>query len=158
MKQETERPFEKYPAGGKSLLGKRVLGSCRHHYGLEFFNITGVHTCAYCGLDLTSSYEVWLNTALDHAVPASVCDALGISQDWRDDYSNSVLACSACNSFDNRYKPTFEARTPLSLEEFFALRDRIFAERRSRILNAHYREREFFHKHWLGGVEDKSDE
>ena len=150
-------PFAKYPGGGRVLLGKRILGTCRHDYGLQYYQRTHVHTCGYCGLDLTSSYGIWLNIALDHALPISVCNKLEIWRDWMDDYSNSVLTCSACNSFDNRYKPTFSLEKPMFLEEFFTLRDRVFVERRDRILKAHEREEQFFREKWCPAKEGNTE-
>lgn len=52
---------------------------------------TGQTRCAYCDVDFTAGYETWLTMALDHVVPASVCTSLNVPEEWREDYSNSVL-------------------------------------------------------------------
>lgn len=137
-------PFDLYPHSGRALLGKVVGSNCRHGYGLKFMRITGQTKCAYCGLDFVSSYENWLQMALDHVVPKSVCAAFGIPLVWREDCANKVLACSACNSFFNRYKPQMDTPCPKTLDEFFLLRDKILSERTGPILKKHQEERAFF--------------
>jgi len=82
--------------------------------------------------------------ALDHVVPVSVCIALAIPEDWREDCSNKVLACAACNGFHNRYRPTIEVNQPVTLAAFYDLRDHVFAERRTLIEASHAAEQEFF--------------
>lgn len=94
---------------------------------------TGQTACAYCGLDLANSFTNWLQMALDHVVPKSVCKKLLLQDEWVEDYTNRVLACGACNGFDNQYKASPETVCPQSLEEFYSLRDRIFNERKARI-------------------------
>ena len=137
-------PFESYPGQGRILLGRpKRTDNCRHGYGLEFMQLTGQRTCAYCGIDLTARYELWLMMALDHVVPGSVCAAWNLSRDWEEDYSNRVLCCSACNTFDNRYTPKL-IQCPTTLEEFFQVRDAIFVERRKRIEEKHKQEHTFF--------------
>ena len=84
--------------------------------------------------------------ALDHVVPRSVCGTLGLHVDWVEDCSNKVLACGACNSFFNRYKPAGELVCPSTLDAFYDLRDRIFQERRPPILQKHRDERAFFER------------
>ena len=126
-------PFEAYPQQGRTLLGRVKGANCRHEYGLQFMQKTGQSACAYCGLDFAASYENWLEMALDHVVPVSVCKYFSLPVDWTEDCSNRVLACAACNGFDNRYKQAIEEVCPQSLAEFFNMRDRIFAERKSRV-------------------------
>jgi 5-methylcytosine-specific restriction endonuclease McrA len=137
-------PFDAYPHGGMQLLGKVVGSNCRHSYGLKFMQITGQTKCAYCGLDFTSSYENWLQMALDHVVPKSVCQSFGLSLEWTEDCANKALACSSCNSFYNRYKPPSDTACPKSLKEFFSLRDKIFGERKGPVQQKHFEERMFF--------------
>lgn len=137
-------PFDRYPDQGRTLLGRVHGANCRHEYGLAFMRKTGETTCAYCGLDFAASYENWLTMALDHVVPVSVCRALGLSMDWQEDCINKVLACAACNSFHNRYKPVEQSDPPTLLEAFLELRDRIFAERRTLIAASHEQERAFY--------------
>jgi 5-methylcytosine-specific restriction endonuclease McrA len=138
------RPFNEYPGKGRKLLGRVSGGNCHHEYGLKFMRRTGQRKCAYCGVDFTSSYEVWLTMALDHVVPVSVCASLGIPVDWREDISNRVLSCAACNGFRNRYTVPEAVPKPRTLDEFYDLRDRIFAERKKLITESHRAERRFF--------------
>lgn len=137
-------PFDEYPGGGKELLGRVPGGNCRHGYCLKFIQKTRQTACAYCGLPLLKSYQNWLQMALDHVVPRGVCGKLSLPQDWVEDYGNRVLTCAACNGFDNRYKPPPTTTCPQSLEDFFGLRDRIFADRKARIAACHKKETEFF--------------
>lgn len=138
-------PFDNYPDNGRKLLGQARGDNCRHGYGLHFIKLTRQTTCAYCGIDLTQIYENWLNMALDHVIPQSVCNAWGIPEEWREDYSNRVLCCTTCNTFGNRYTPK-DFKCPTTLEEFHNLRDAIFIERKRRILERHEKERAFFEK------------
>jgi hypothetical protein len=138
------KPFDSYPHGGHRLLGIAKGANCRHEYGLLFMRICGQTRRAYCDADFAASYETWLNMVLDHVIPQSVCNEWGISEHWRDDYTNNVLACSACNSFRNRYKPSVDLPIPDTLEAFHALRDTIFAERKRLIAARHEEERAFF--------------
>lgn len=141
-------PFDNYPHQGRKLLGRLSGDTCRHGYGLKFMQLTGQTHCAYCGMDMTATYENWLTMSLDHVVPDSICKEWEISDDWREDASNRVLCCAACNTFDNRYAPR-DIQRPETLEEFYVLRDRIFGERREIILDKHRAEREFFNsKPW----------
>ena len=140
-------PFDTYPDRGQRLLGMRTLGNCRRGYGLQFAIRAGHTRCGYCDQDLVGSYEVWLSIALDHVVPVSLARKLQIPQEWVQDYANGVLACAACNGFDNRYTPSSNVESPASLGEFFALRDRVFTERKNRIRSCHELERAFFEEH-----------
>ncbi len=136
-------PFVDYPHKGRARIGRVSGENCRRGYGLKFMKKTKQTRCAYCGLDIAGVYENWLNMALDHVVPVSVCQELQIPPEWRDDYSNCVLSCAACNGFGNRYKPK-NATTPKTREEFSDLRDTIFVERKKLILERHAKERTFF--------------
>jgi hypothetical protein len=136
-------PFKNYPNQGQKLLGHLSGDTCRHGYGLKFMQLTGQTHCAYCDMDMTATYENWLTMALDHVVPNSLCKEWEIPDDWREDASNRVLCCAACNGFANRYVPDGIQR-PETLEEFYALRDSIFRKRREIILDKHKTEREFF--------------
>jgi 5-methylcytosine-specific restriction endonuclease McrA len=136
-------PFESYPYRGRRLLGRVTGDNCRHGYGLKFMRLTGQTKCAYCGLDLVTTYENWLTMALDHVVPHSTCLTWELSEDWREDYSNRVLCCATCNTFGNRYTPE-GFQSPSTLEEFYDLRDAIFVERRGNIINKHKEEHAFF--------------
>jgi hypothetical protein len=110
---------------------------------------TGQRSCAYCGISLVDTFENWLQMALDHVVPRSVCKSLSIFVDWQEDCFNRVLACLACNGFDNRFKLQVLPACPASLEAFCELRDRIFAERWKRVKICRAEEQEFFsQRHW----------
>jgi 5-methylcytosine-specific restriction endonuclease McrA len=121
-------PFSAYPGGGREQLKQRPGFNTRHADAPEFMEITGVKHCAYCGLDLTARFEDWLTMVLDHVVPQSVCKNIGVDTGWVWNYSNAVLACGACNGFCNRYRPKEDCACPITLLEFYDLRDRIFLE------------------------------
>jgi 5-methylcytosine-specific restriction endonuclease McrA len=137
-------PFSQYPGQGRVLLGRRSGEACRHGYGLTLQTLTAISRCGYCGLDFTSSYQHWLLMQVDHAVPVKMGKRLRIPMNWLDDYANCVLACSACNTFDNQYDDFSVVAGPDSLNSFFDLRDRIFHARKPRILRCHQAEKEFF--------------
>jgi hypothetical protein len=81
---------------------------------------------------------------LDHVVPASVCQTIKIPNEWCGDFSNTVLACAACNGFCNRYGIPAGTVPPATLEAFYNFRDRIFAERKKKIAEKREEERQFF--------------
>jgi 5-methylcytosine-specific restriction endonuclease McrA len=137
-------PFDSYPEGGRKLLGPVRGSNCRRVYCREFMQQTGQKLCAYCGCDFTACYPTWLTMVLDHVVPASVCASMHIDLKWRRDYSNAVLACAACNGFCNRYSIPAGTVPPATLEAFYDLRDRIFAERKKKIAEKREEERLFF--------------
>ena len=137
-------PFESYPGQGRALLGKCSGANCRREYGLKFMRRTGQRHCAYCGTDLTSTYDRWLSMAIDHVVPVSVCRRLNIPSEWAEDCVNKVLACGACNSFENRFSALELVDCPTDLETFIAIRDRLFIQRKLLIARKHVAEREFF--------------
>ena len=141
------KPFAYYPGEGRALLGSVGNGTCRHHYGLRFMRITEQTTCAYCGLDFAANYRNWLQMALDHVVPTRTGTAKGISHEWLNDTSNKVLACAACNTFQNRYQLPNDEPRPQSLEEFYQLRDHVFLARKAKVEQSHLQERAFFDKH-----------
>jgi len=103
-----------------------------------------VTSCAYCGLDFSARFEDWLTMVLDHVVPQSVCKRAGIKLELVWSYSNTVLACVACNGFCNRYKPQENYPESISLSEFYDLRDRIFQERKKLIMERRNEEQKFF--------------
>ena len=141
------KPFDEYPNKGNIPLPIPKGTNCRRGYGLDFMRVTKQTHCAYCErIDFTSSYRAWLEMALDHVVPVSVCNEHKIPIGWRDSSSNRVLACAACNSFKNRYRPSFDFETPVSFEAFLVLRDRIFIQRKELIAQAHREDEAFFNK------------
>jgi len=139
-------PFDEYPEGGRRPLGRVSGAVCRRGYGVEFMRLTGQTKCAYCGVDFAGAYETWLAMALDHVVPVGICATLGIPEDWREDWSNRVLACAACNGFCNRYAPEAGVERPATLDAFYDLRDRAFTERRESTTETREAERMFFEK------------
>jgi len=136
-------PFSEYPQQGRALLGIVTGANCRHEYGLHFQQRTGQYQCAYCGHNLVEKYKDWLTMALDHVVPDSVCKAWNIPHEWKEDYSNRVLCCTACNTFGNRYAPK-NYPCPTTLDAFYDVRDRIFLERKAIIEEKHQAEEAFF--------------
>jgi hypothetical protein len=81
---------------------------------------------------------------VDHVVPVELCNDFKIDATLREDYSNMVLACAACNSFDNQYRPNFTISLPVTDESFFDFRDRVFEDRKQRIVKKHEDERRFY--------------
>lgn len=143
-------PFASYPNGGRALLGSVGNGTCRHDYGLRFMQITGQTTCAYCGLDFAASYRNWLQMALDHVIPTRTGTAKCIDAKWLNDTSNKVLACAACNTFQNRYPLPDNELCPTTLEGFYELRDRVFLVRKALVEQRHLQEQAFFDQHpWV---------
>jgi hypothetical protein len=139
------KPFDDYPNNGKAPLPIPRGTNCRRGYGLDFMRITKQTRCAYCDeVDFTASYRAWLEMTLDHVVPVSVCKERGIPISWRDSSSNRVLACAACNSFRNRYRPSSFLQAPDSFQAFLEIRDSIFLERKTLIAKAHQEDRAFF--------------
>ena len=124
-------PFDSFPGGGRQLLGrpKAGSGSSRTGYGLSLQRMTGQSCCAYCGVDLTDNYYHWLLLTVDHVVPVGESVRLGISEDFYQDAINLVLACSGCNGFLNRYRCDGEPLSAWTLDQFVALRDKVFAHR-----------------------------
>jgi hypothetical protein len=137
-------PFDAYPGEGKALLGRVAGSNCRHGYGMTFMQVTWQTTCAYCELDFVASFNAFLQMTLDHVVPRSVCKRFILPNEWAEDCINKVLACSACNSFDNRFAPPQDCACPATLEAFCELRNRIFAERKARIAASRDKEQEFY--------------
>ncbi len=82
--------------------------------------------------------------ALDHVVPKNVCKNFSLPEKWIEDCTNRVLACGACNGFDNQYKPPADTACPQSLEDFYSLRDRIFNDRKARITDRRNKEEAVF--------------
>ncbi len=63
--------------------------------------------CAYCGVDLAASFNLWMHATVDHVV--------GVAAGGADTIDNLVLACGACNSMLSRSSAlrTFEERQAL---------------------------------------------
>ncbi len=146
MKRNFSRmmPFDSYPQNGRELLGRVKGSNCRHGYCLQFQQVTQQTSCAYCGMSLVDSYERWLTMALDHVIPLKTGLSICIPAEWIDDCINKVLACAACNGFQNRYKLPEGTPCPSALSEFVELRDRTFDERKVLVSRSHEQERLFF--------------
>lgn len=145
-----ETPFVRYAGAGRVLLGRPGGGdgSCRRGYGLPVLKQCG-HLCAYCGRDLGSVYESWLDISVDHVVPVEAISRLAYPSEWVMDLANLVTACRACNEFLNGYR--LAERPPGSLAGFFEIRDRCFLEKRERAVARHARERSWY-RHWYGSI------
>ncbi|QDT95240.1 HNH endonuclease [Gimesia aquarii] len=137
-------PFDSYPNNGRNLLGKKSTENCRHGYGLKLQKLTGISNCGYCGISLTINYEQWLLMQVDHVLPTNMGNRLRISSEWLDDYSNCLLACSACNTFDPLFDEKSITESPSSLQGFYDLRDRVYLIRKRKILKCQKVEREFY--------------
>jgi hypothetical protein len=134
-------PFPSYPQGGRLLLGKPRWGNgtARRSYGVKALEWCG-YRCAYCGLDM-STFEGWLQLSIDHVIPQQMQGA-GYPAEWVLDAINVVAACMACNGYFNR-DPVVDA-VPATLEAFCVIRDRVFLERKERILTRRDVERAWF--------------
>ena len=134
-------PFARYEGGGCQLLGIPAErdGTARHGYGPPVFAACGYH-CAYCGFDMASPYESWLNLSVDHVVPQHLTKA-SWPREWVLDLINLVTCCRACNEFLNGYRLT-DPTLPQSLDAFVQLRDRVFAEKLIHAQKRHSVERE----------------
>ncbi|MFQ6030785.1 MAG: HNH endonuclease [Dehalococcoidia bacterium] len=143
-------PFEKYPGDGAELLPRMASGTARRDYGLKLQRLTGQTHCAYCGISLVDSFDHWLLLSVDHVIPSSECKRIGIPTDWAESYSNTVLCCLGCNGFGNRYTiPWNESAETWSLDRFFCLRNRVFDDRKSKIMFRRAEEVRFFeNKPW----------
>jgi hypothetical protein len=137
-------PFDAYPQGGRALLGKPKWGdgTARRSYGVKALEWCG-YRCAYCGLDM-SKFDGWLQLSIDHVLPQQM-QASGYRAEWVLDAINVVAACLACNGYFNR-DPVI-GDVPATLEAFCDLRDRVFRERKARILERRATERAWFDSH-----------
>lgn len=100
----------------------------------------GQDRCAYCGVIFLDDYYYWLLLSMDHVIPTKECERLHLPVAWHHSFSNIVLACSGCNTFDNGYKVSWQQPKTAAAwteDEFTALRDRVFKERMARILERH---------------------
>ena len=139
------KPFDDYPGDGKTLLPLRPGANTRWDDGPELQQLTGQTSCAYCGVSLIDDYCHWLLLNIDHVVPDKECNRLGIPDEWCWSYSNMVSCCYGCNGFDNRFQVSWEESTEeWTVARFFALRDRVFKERKARILRRREEEIEFY--------------
>jgi Holliday junction resolvase-like predicted endonuclease len=142
---ESLLPFDGYEGDGRRLLGIPPLGggSSRRDYGIPVFEQCG-WACAYCGVDLSETYESWLGLSVEHVVPRNLV-AVGYPSEWIEDLVNQVTCCRHCNEFLNQYR--IAAPPPTTVDEFFDLRDQVFREKRRRALDRHRVERGWFQEH-----------
>ena len=140
------QPFDRYPKNGLEILPvPSAKSNARHGYGLELQCCTKQTSCAYCGVSLVDDYYHWLLLSVDHVIPKKECQRLNLPKDWRESISNLVICCSACNGFDNHYKiPWDEPDGSWNIDRFFQLRNRVFEDRKTRILKRHEEERKLF--------------
>lgn len=89
-----------------------------------------------------AAYEAWLNLSIDHVVPAGDGRRLGYPVEWFEDITNLVTCCRACNEFLNGFRVT--EPPPLTVEEFFDLRDLVFEHKREWVLTRHATERAWY--------------
>jgi len=142
--------FDNYPDRGRRLVGRPQGATARHNYGPQVAQYCGWN-CAYCGRDLLTCYESWLDLQVDHVVPTySTRD--GIREDWVCDIANCVVCCAACNTFLNRYRIK-GARIPSTEAEFFQLRDSVFAEKKELACKRHKEERNYWRQKTMRLVE-----
>ena len=151
MTDQFDLPFSAYPESGRSLLGKPRWGdgTARRSYGVKALEWCG-YRCAYCHLDM-SSFEGWLQLSIDHVVPQQMQGA-GYPTEWVLDAINVVAACMACNGYFNRDPVVGEV--PTTLESFCDIRDRVFRERKARILVRRATERTWFDEHIRQGASE----
>ena len=144
--------FDNYPELENSLLSRWTgEANARHGYSLELQKLSGQDSCAYCGTNLVDTFEHWLLLSSGHVIPSSVCKQWGIPYEWQESLSNLVICCSACNGFDNRYSPTWkENPDDWTVGRFKSLRERVFVERRERILKRREEEVRFYEMRSMG--------
>lgn len=135
------RPFDRFKSGGPISLGFARWGdrTARRRYGRRVFAQCG-YRCVYCGYDMGEPYEAWLSLSVDHVVPAHLVQA-GWPAAWINDLINLATCCRACNEFLNGYRLP-DPTPPATIEEFVAIRDRIFDEKAERAAKRHEIEKE----------------
>ena len=94
----------------------------------------------YCGVGGTD--ETWLNLSVDHVIPRGDGTKLGYPDEWIEDITNLVTCCRACNEFLNSHR--VNEPPPLTLDEFYDLRDRHFTAKREQALARHEQERGWY--------------
>ena len=138
-------PFDTYPNDRVRPLPTVHGTNTRRDDAPKLQQRTGQNVCAYCGADLTSTFERWLLTSIDHVVPKAEALRLGLPRRFYESFSNTVLCCSGCNGFQNRYKvPPSAPREIKTFPDFCDLRDLVFVERKRLILEQRAKEIAFF--------------
>lgn len=135
-------PFDAYREGWRELLGAPRWGdgSSRRGYGVDVFSECG-YVCVYCGLDMDTTYEGWLQLSVDHVMPSHLANK-GYPAAWIEDITNMVTCCGACNEFLNGHRMNDDP--PADQGSFLALRDRHFAEKRDTVRRRHADERAWY--------------
>jgi 5-methylcytosine-specific restriction endonuclease McrA len=146
-------PFDCYLEGGRKLYNILISGekgSSRTGYGLPVFKVCGSR-CVYCGFEMSDSYRSWLNISVEHVIPtkSTLKSWGGDYKNWLFDLANCVTCCRACNEFLNGYKT--EEKPPKDLSEFFDLRDKIFLEKRKKVISRHQEEKKKYLCHYPDG-------
>jgi hypothetical protein len=141
-------PFNRYPHGGRVLLGpvNTADGNCRRGYGPAVFTRCG-GKCVYCETDVHGTYEAWLQISVDHVVPDFTVRR-GWPTEWVRDAINLVTCCRTCNEFSNDFYsknwPEPLPVCPVTLEQFCDIRDRFFDEKRALTLKRRAAERAWY--------------
>ena len=100
---------------------------------------------------------------MDHVILTKECERLRLRVVWHHSFSNIVLACSGCNTFDNGYKVSWQHPKTAEVwteDEFTALRDSVFEWKTARILERRADAVRFFKQKipwgsrlpWIGGT------
>ena len=141
------KPFDDYPEGGLAILKKMGRANARREDGLWLMENAKQDRCVYCGISLVDEYYHWLLLNAGRVVPDKECKRLRIPDQLCDSFTNAVLACYGCNIFDNRYTIDWQepkATGEWTVPEFIGLRDKVFTERKARILKRRTEEVQFF--------------
>ena len=143
------KPFDDYPEGGLAILKKMGRANARREDGLWLMKNAQQDRCVYCAVSLVDDYNHWLLLNVDHVIPVQECKRLQIPVDWHHSFTNAVLACFGCNLFDNRYTIDWQqpkAADEWTVTEFVGLRDKVFTERKVRVLKRRADEVQFFER------------
>jgi hypothetical protein len=136
-------PFEQYPGQGRTLIGRVPIAETRGDMARNFQRLTGITRCACCSTDFSEDLERWLTMQLESVVPLPLCRKLGLPAEWADDASNRMLLCAACEILGRSVQPDNGYEPPATFEAFLAIRDAVFAQRRSSVEARRRAEAEF---------------
>lgn len=133
-------PFDNYPELQPTLEGSHVEPAVRTAEAAES---ASDRLRSLCGRRRRGAAEPQhlAPVSVDHVVPQQMV-GVGYPADWVFDEANVVACCRPCNDLFNRDPVIGEM--PLTTEAFFDLRDRIFSERRARIVERREAERLWF--------------
>ena len=140
-------PFDAYQDAGRKA-GVRLKGEVtRREDAPRLIKYSNSHHCGYCGLCLTDSFERWRLITIDHVVPKALCEQLKLDPEWIDDFCNCVLACSACNGYQQKRDELLDlarGNSSKTWDNFLILRNKFFENRKRWILEKRRDEMEFF--------------